>query len=299
MKYVKIKKLFDEFADNHHLVHDPLDNDDIHNAVKLYGKNFKQYLKYRNFFTAKTESEIEKARWVKENPYIDNWRDIGPNTYPYHDIKKENEINLKKDTEIKQKEIYIEKKENEAIKTKGKSHKMMNISNNKQDLFSRIDDELYKTDDESNETEDESSRMREIKRIQDKLYKPEIGLYSMQIGLNLTENKEYKCENIYYYMMQENSKKTEDLINNKVQKCDIKNEKNKNAPEKKVYSCMLDGCNRKYTSYFGLKYHMRTGHSEAKMRVHKPFVCTMEGCERKYKNKNGLQYHLRRMHDFE
>lgn len=208
MKYYKIKKLFDEFVEKYYPSCIPFDNDDIHNAVKLYGKNFKDYLKFRNLFTAKNRAEIEKTQWVEDHAYIDNWRDVGTDEDPYNKHKKKDNFN-----------------------------KMKNQSN-------KIDDELYKTDDEFD--------------------------------------------------------KMEDLINKKFQICDTeKKKKDKNVPEKKIYKCMLNNCNRQYTSLFGLKYHIKEGHSEAKMRVYKPFVCYVEGCGRKYKNKNGLMYHLRTIHNIE
>ncbi len=65
----------------------------------------------------------------------------------------------------------------------------------------------------------------------------------------------------------------------------------------KIFKCELPGCTRQYTSSFGLKYHMKEGHSEEKLNVPKPFVCPVEQCGRKYKNNNGLKYHLRNYHD--
>ncbi|EOB13624.1 Zinc finger C2H2 protein [Nosema bombycis CQ1] len=67
----------------------------------------------------------------------------------------------------------------------------------------------------------------------------------------------------------------------------------------KIYKCELPGCNRQYTSSFGLKYHMKEGHSEEKLNVYKPFICPMDLCGRKYKNNNGLKYHLKNYHDIE
>jgi uncharacterized Zn-finger protein len=64
----------------------------------------------------------------------------------------------------------------------------------------------------------------------------------------------------------------------------------------RVYVCEITGCNKKYTSSFGLKYHIREGHSEEKMSVHKPYVCPFRNCDKKYKNNNGLKYHMRNFH---
>ncbi|KAF9764974.1 Zinc finger C2H2 protein [Nosema granulosis] len=66
----------------------------------------------------------------------------------------------------------------------------------------------------------------------------------------------------------------------------------------KIFKCELPGCNRQYTSSFGLKYHMKEGHSKEKLSIPKPFVCSVELCGRKYKNNNGLKYHLKNYHDF-
>lgn len=71
-------------------------------------------------------------------------------------------------------------------------------------------------------------------------------------------------------------------------------EKTKGA---RLYVCEIDGCDKKYTSSFGLKYHMKEGHSQEKMNVFKPFGCPFEGCGKKYKNSNGLKYHIRHYHD--
>lgn len=65
----------------------------------------------------------------------------------------------------------------------------------------------------------------------------------------------------------------------------------------RLYVCEIEGCDKKYTSSFGLKYHMKEGHSQEKMNVFKPFGCPFEGCGKKYKNSNGLKYHIRHYHD--
>ncbi|KAG5859353.1 hypothetical protein KMI_07g11950 [Encephalitozoon hellem] len=65
----------------------------------------------------------------------------------------------------------------------------------------------------------------------------------------------------------------------------------------RVYACEIEGCNKKYTSSFGLKYHMKEGHSEEKMNIFKPYVCPFDGCDKKYKNNNGLKYHIKHYHD--
>ncbi|KMV66456.1 putative G2/M transition transcriptionalrepressor [Encephalitozoon cuniculi EcunIII-L] len=65
----------------------------------------------------------------------------------------------------------------------------------------------------------------------------------------------------------------------------------------RVYACEIEGCNKKYTSSFGLKYHMKEGHSEEKMNIFKPYVCPFSGCDKKYKNNNGLKYHIKHYHD--
>lgn len=65
----------------------------------------------------------------------------------------------------------------------------------------------------------------------------------------------------------------------------------------RVYACEIEGCSKRYTSSFGLKYHMKEGHSEEKMNIFKPFVCPFDGCDKKYKNNNGLKYHIKHYHD--
>lgn len=65
----------------------------------------------------------------------------------------------------------------------------------------------------------------------------------------------------------------------------------------RVYACEIEGCSKRYTSSFGLKYHMKEGHSEEKMNIFKPFICPFDGCDKKYKNNNGLKYHIKHYHD--
>lgn len=65
----------------------------------------------------------------------------------------------------------------------------------------------------------------------------------------------------------------------------------------RLYMCEIEGCDKKYTSSFGLKYHMKEGHSQEKMNIFKPFSCPFEGCGKKYKNSNGLKYHIRHYHE--
>jgi hypothetical protein len=67
----------------------------------------------------------------------------------------------------------------------------------------------------------------------------------------------------------------------------------------RVYACEIEGCNKKYTSSFGLKYHIRSGHTEEKKNIHKPYLCPFKGCDKKYKNSNGLKYHISSSHDQE
>ncbi|KAH9411766.1 hypothetical protein HK407_03g05160 [Ordospora pajunii] len=73
--------------------------------------------------------------------------------------------------------------------------------------------------------------------------------------------------------------------------------KDKRTKGVRIYACDIDGCNKKYTSSFGLKYHMKEGHSEEKMNIIKPFSCPFSGCDKKYKNNNGLKYHIKHYHD--
>ncbi|KAM0672613.1 putative G2/M transition transcriptional factor [Ordospora colligata] len=73
--------------------------------------------------------------------------------------------------------------------------------------------------------------------------------------------------------------------------------KDKRTKGVRIYACDIDGCSKKYTSSFGLKYHMKEGHSEEKMNIIKPFGCPFSGCDKKYKNNNGLKYHIKHYHD--
>ncbi|KAK6090756.1 hypothetical protein P3W45_000001 [Vairimorpha bombi] len=182
MEYQKMKKLFDEFVrTNYHPFIDPINNKDIVSYYKLYGRNFKTYIQYRNLFNSRIKLDEEAEKFLRENPYIHNWKDV--------DFDDEDPYNKLKKKEVSDKKVQVNDKE--------------------------------------------------------------------------------------------------------------KKKKSKNESEKKIYKCMLDNCNRQYTSAFGLKYHMKEGHSKEKLSVHKPFVCKVDGCGRKYKNNNGLKYHLRTIHHIE
>lgn len=90
---------------------------------------------------------------------------------------------------------------------------------------------------------------------------------------------------------------------------DVRNEDKKTVPEPepqakeprargvRLYVCEIEGCDKKYTSSFGLKYHMKEGHSQEKMNIFKPFSCPFEDCGKKYKNSNGLKYHMKHYHE--
>lgn len=162
MTYHLIKKLFDEYLEKNHPEIDFFDNKDIENSIKMYGRDYKSYIPYKNLYFRKKIFEYEKAQYLRKNPYIYNWTDEDCTTP----------------------EIPVEIKKQESN-------------------------------------------------------------------------------------------------------------------DKRIYKCMLDNCNRQYTSAFGLKYHMKEGHSKEKLSVYKPFICSVEGCGRKYKNNNGLKYHLKNFHDIE
>lgn len=57
------------------------------------------------------------------------------------------------------------------------------------------------------------------------------------------------------------------------------------------FKCQISGCNKKYTSLYGLKYHEKNGHNKDSKYL-KPFKCTIVDCDKSYKNANGLKYHL-------
>ncbi|TBU01304.1 hypothetical protein CWI37_0746p0020 [Hamiltosporidium tvaerminnensis] len=62
----------------------------------------------------------------------------------------------------------------------------------------------------------------------------------------------------------------------------------------KMYCCTTKGCAKRYTSAYGLRYHLENGHSS--YRIPKRFLCTFNDCNKSYKNANGLKYHLRNGH---
>lgn len=64
----------------------------------------------------------------------------------------------------------------------------------------------------------------------------------------------------------------------------------------KKYACTFIGCDKEYTSSFGLKYHLKKGHLSEKLNVLKPFSCKENGCNKTYKNSNGLKYHMKIVH---
>lgn len=66
--------------------------------------------------------------------------------------------------------------------------------------------------------------------------------------------------------------------------------------KKRPFKCTHVGCNKKYTSAYGLKYHMSKGHTEGGMESEKPYACDVPGCGKRYKNANGLKYHFNNGH---
>ncbi|EHY66163.1 hypothetical protein NEAUS04_1341 [Nematocida ausubeli] len=66
--------------------------------------------------------------------------------------------------------------------------------------------------------------------------------------------------------------------------------------KKRPFKCTHIGCNKKYTSAYGLKYHMSKGHTGGGMESEKPYACDVPGCGKRYKNANGLKYHFNNGH---
>lgn len=66
--------------------------------------------------------------------------------------------------------------------------------------------------------------------------------------------------------------------------------------KKRPFKCAHPGCNKKYTSAYGLKYHMNRGHTNGGMESEKPYACDVPGCGKRYKNANGLKYHFNNGH---
>ncbi|KAI5169539.1 hypothetical protein NEIRO03_2671 [Nematocida sp. AWRm78] len=66
--------------------------------------------------------------------------------------------------------------------------------------------------------------------------------------------------------------------------------------KKRPFKCSHIGCNKKYTSAYGLKYHMSKGHTGGGMESEKPYACDVPGCGKRYKNANGLKYHFNNGH---
>ncbi|KAI5173144.1 hypothetical protein NEFER03_2113 [Nematocida sp. LUAm3] len=66
--------------------------------------------------------------------------------------------------------------------------------------------------------------------------------------------------------------------------------------KKRPFKCTHPGCNKKYTSAYGLKYHMSRGHLGGGLETEKPYACDVPGCGKRYKNANGLKYHFNNGH---
>lgn len=73
-----------------------------------------------------------------------------------------------------------------------------------------------------------------------------------------------------------------------------------NRTIKKEYKCKIEGCNKVYTSAYGLRYHEERGHiiNSISLNVKEyVFICEFKGCRKSYKQKNGLRYHLKKSHN--
>lgn len=66
--------------------------------------------------------------------------------------------------------------------------------------------------------------------------------------------------------------------------------------KKRPFKCTHAGCSKRYTSAYGLKYHMSKGHIGGGMESEKPYACDVPGCGKRYKNANGLKYHFNNGH---
>ncbi|KAI5181268.1 hypothetical protein NEOKW01_1487 [Nematocida sp. AWRm80] len=70
----------------------------------------------------------------------------------------------------------------------------------------------------------------------------------------------------------------------------------KGRDKKRPFKCTHAGCKKKYTSAYGLKYHMSKGHINGGSEGDKPYACDVPGCDKRYKNANGLKYHFNNGH---
>ncbi|EED43886.1 transcriptional repressor, predicted [Enterocytozoon bieneusi H348] len=65
----------------------------------------------------------------------------------------------------------------------------------------------------------------------------------------------------------------------------------------KNYICDINGCQKTFTSSYGLKYHKIHGHIQLKTFERRPYICQVPGCSKSYKNNNGLKYHIIHAHN--
>jgi hypothetical protein len=84
--------------------------------------------------------------------------------------------------------------------------------------------------------------------------------------------------------------KTDDSKSGKTRK-----KKEYKTGKKKAFKCTEKGCDRGYTSAYGLRYHLEKGHGTDTEKT-KPYRCDVGGCGKRYKNSNGLKYHLTHGH---
>ena len=67
-------------------------------------------------------------------------------------------------------------------------------------------------------------------------------------------------------------------------------------PAEKEFACTHKSCPQSYTSSYGLRYHLKHGHTTAKRVEKRPYACSVPGCFKSYKNTNGLKYHKAHAH---
>lgn len=98
----------------------------------------------------------------------------------------------------------------------------------------------------------------------------------------------FDCDNS---LGSENVKSSENNENLHVEKKVVAKKK----VSRRRYICLIEGCEKIYTSSHGLNYHRVHGHID-KDESDKPYPCVYQRCNRRYKNPNGLKYHIMSTH---